>query len=472
VLCVNALTGSWWLLEGGLGAYVLGSILIGAQSMGHEYSHQTLGLLLSHPADRRRMLWTKFAVLAVLLAALAGLAYGVLFADPQSRLAELLSDPALLPLPLALGLFVAPWMTMLGRSALAGGVFTIALPGAIVVVCEAIGAIAYGVASSEVDAFRLAVWPKAVLALCASGAVLGWRTFMRLEATGGTGADIQLTGWRARRRRRVKAATWRILEKEFHLQQLPLVLVALYLATWTTVTAVEYYVPEFRGFPLIAATMLYLVLLSILMGSLASAEERRLGTLEWQILLPRAAWQQWLAKVGAVLALALTFGIGLPMLLVSMDPIGREIRDASDMWRQTSVLVVLLTAVSLYVSSSSASGLLALVLSFLAIGVFAIAPPIAERLADWTLSHPAVHSAGDTAVAPLRRFVGVWPIAEATGLILLGGFVVLSLWFGFQNHRSAERRRSAVVRQAICLAGYLVAGMTVWLGFVSLYYRF
>ena len=39
-------------------------------------------------------------------------------------------------------------------------------------------------------------------------------------------------------------------------------------------------------------------MLALLIGSLASAEERQLGTLEWQGLLPMASWKQWAAKVG------------------------------------------------------------------------------------------------------------------------------------------------------------------------------
>ena len=53
----------------------------------------------------------------------------------------------------------------------------------------------------------------------------------------------------------------------------------------------------------------------ILIGSLASAEERQLGTLEWQTLLPSPAWQQWAVKVGVTFGLALLLGVGLPALL-------------------------------------------------------------------------------------------------------------------------------------------------------------
>ena len=372
------------LVAAGVFAYAFGSIALGAQSMGHEYAHRTLGILLSQPTERRRVFATKLAVLATMLPVLAALAYGVLSrSDALGWSRQVTLYLALLPA--LCGLLVAPWLTMVGRSALAGVVFTIAIPGAMLVGCEAIGVMKYSAASAEVDVFRLAVWPNTVLALCACGAIFGWHRFMRLEAIEGSGAEIQLTRWFAVQRHRAGHPIWRLVQKEFHLQQLTLVLVGVYVAGWVTVSALKYFVPELRGFPIIPATMLYLALLAILMGSLASAEERQFGTLEWQILLPVAAWQQWLVKAGTVLALAFAFGIGLPALLIYIDPSASEFRDAVTVWRQTTILIVLLTTGSLYVSSLSTSGLRALVVSFPAIFVTAVLVTSTMNIVWWTL---------------------------------------------------------------------------------------
>lgn len=71
----------WWdLLDVGLFAYVAGSIAIGAHSVGQEYLYRTLPMLLSQPADRRRVYLIKFMVSAVMLLTLAALAAAV-FAD-------------------------------------------------------------------------------------------------------------------------------------------------------------------------------------------------------------------------------------------------------------------------------------------------------------------------------------------------------------------------------------------------------
>src|SRR5688572_20547112 len=57
----------------GLLAFVAGSVALGAMSIGHEYTYRTLPALLAQPISRARLLGTKLAVLALLLAGLSGL---------------------------------------------------------------------------------------------------------------------------------------------------------------------------------------------------------------------------------------------------------------------------------------------------------------------------------------------------------------------------------------------------------------
>ncbi len=114
---------------------------------------------------------------------------------------------------------------------------------------------------------------------------------------------------------------------------------------------------------LIPLTMLYGGLLAILMGSLASAEERHLGTLEWQTLLPSPAWQQWAVKVGVMFGLALLLGVALPALLGHAIAGAREY-PGRGCGGQVVPIMLLLTASSLYLSSLCKSGVGALVLSF------------------------------------------------------------------------------------------------------------
>jgi hypothetical protein len=77
-VCAAALVRDSRILALGILAFTLGSVALGAQSMGHEYSCRTLGLLLSQPSERARLFLIKFGVLAVMLVTLAAAAASAL----------------------------------------------------------------------------------------------------------------------------------------------------------------------------------------------------------------------------------------------------------------------------------------------------------------------------------------------------------------------------------------------------------
>jgi hypothetical protein len=85
--------------------------------------------------------------------------------------------------------------------------------------------------------------------------------------------------------------------------------------------------------PLLPLTMLYTGILAMLIGSLASAEERHLGTLEWQMLVSMPGWQQWLVKVGVVLMMVLLLCGALPAVLASLTSNRRRLRRAARLAR-------------------------------------------------------------------------------------------------------------------------------------------
>ena len=69
------------------------------------------------------------------------------------------------------------------------------------------------------------------------------------------------------------------------------------------------------------ATALYGVFIAMLLASSGAAEERALGTAEWQILQPYAFWKQWLTKVLTIGILTLLLGLVLPALLERVFPL-------------------------------------------------------------------------------------------------------------------------------------------------------
>lgn len=391
----------------GLVTYGVASVALGAMSIGHEFTLRTLPLLLSHPSRRARFFVTKLSVLAVMLLTLGGVAWGSVL-HPSSGIATFVV------LTVLCGLFVAPWLTMRCRNPIAGTVFTIPIPGWLWLFV--------GVFVGE--PLKLVVFRQVMLGLCAIAAVLAWRTFMRLEALEGRSTQIRWPMAAAGPApARDRHAIWLLVKKELGLQQLSFAVAAIYLLGALTVTLLGTSVPRFAEDPLAALTLLYSGLLAMLIGSLASAEERQLGTLEWHTLLPMASSKQWVVKAGVALALAQLLAVGLPLLVLLAFP------GAIGPLRITEwyvCVILLLTAGGLYVSSLCASGLRALLLS---------------------LSVPLL----------VMAFLSQVPVLLVSRVMFVpvAALMVVVLWCAWLNHRSFERGIVRLGLQVFCLAGCL-----------------
>jgi len=430
----------------GVLVYFLGSVALGAQSIGHEYTHHTLTLFLSQPARRGRLFLVKLTVLTTMLFTLAAVAWGVLFHPRDVLVARVWADSSrgLTPLTLALlcGLIVAPWLTMLCRSPLAGVVFTIVIPAWLWTLSQVLAAVKFGTTRTpEIVRFESAVFWTGMLGFCAIAAVLNWRMFSRLESDEAKDRDVQLPQWLRGRATTIAAApvararsqsSFRVLvKKELRLQQMTCVFTGLYLLICATLLFLRDVVPGFVGLPISAVTVLYTGCLAPMIGSLASAEERQFGTLEWQVLLPMATWKQWAVKAGTALSAAIVLLLGLPWLMSQMLPPGDHIPLSA--W--TAGTVVVLTTGSLYVSSVCGSGLRAFLLSLL---VMVVVGPLVARF-------------GSAVWWALRTG---WP-----AFIMATAFVALALRFGLVNHRSAERGAGRVWWQVSWMIGSMTLGV-------------
>lgn len=467
------------IIGAGILAYGLGSIALGAQSIGHEYSYRTLALLLSQPSDRRRLILLKFGVLISMLATLTVVAWSVLVNDNGEFIRGWTGhEPALLVVAALCSLFVAPWLTMLCRSTLAGMVLSVAVPGSLLVMGDVIGVAKYGFGGGAlIDRFKLAFLWWGMFVVCAVAAVSSWRMFIRLEAIDGRGPDVHLPQWlRGRIQTRDESSglvrrrhpVWLLARKELRLQQMTFVLVGLYILGWGTVSLLEHFIPEFPLIPLGALAVLYFGLLSILIGSLASAEERQLGTLEWQVLLPMATWKQWMVKVGTVLGLAALLGVGLPALLWFIGP-SSHYHELPGAWQMTAVVVVLLTTCSLYLSSVCSSGVRAMVLSLpVVVGALVFTQVVASTV-RWALYHPFVGSPGvlPRALRPTPPFKA---LTIYLALVMAAGLIALLLRLALINHRSAERSATRIWQQVIWIVGLVTLGAALLTGVWAFYY--
>jgi hypothetical protein len=208
----------------------LGVAALGALSIGHEYRHRTLSLLLSQPRSRARLFLVKQGVLAAMLLTLAAVAGAVV--DLRARESATL---AFALLPVLCGLFVAPWLTMLCRNPLAGTVFAVALPALLLIVSELLYVATYG-RGPGADVEMAIVW-RATLGLCAVAAVMSWRMFHAARVDRRPRPRRSITGLAPRTKHdehrgaglTKRRPLWLLIKKELWLQQTALAVAALWL---------------------------------------------------------------------------------------------------------------------------------------------------------------------------------------------------------------------------------------------------
>jgi hypothetical protein len=426
-----------------------GSITLGGLAFGHEYTCRTLTLLLAQPIDRRRTCATKLAALVAMVALLCLAAVLSAPGRPFQMFSAARGEArAMLIMAPLCGICLAPALSMLCRSALAGAVFTVAIPGLLMLIANIIATAWYGfVLTDAVNAFiSTFVW-RGVFIACAAGAIATWVLFVRLEAIEGH-AELQ---WPRRLRgdsslaapRKVPGALTALVRKELRLQQMTFVVVGLFILASAALWMLSRVNPEFWEVPIEAVAVLYGALLVVLIGSVASAEERQLGTLSSQLLLPIAARTQWAVKVATTLSLALVLGVGVPMLVTflfsySEEPTAWQPR----LVKETLAAAVLLTTCSLYVSSLSSSAVRAMVNS---IPVVIAGTVFVSAFAALVISIGyRVITDGDL----LRSF----ETSSRSLYIWLAVLVAaMFLWFAFSNHRSMERRAPRVALQVLAL---------------------
>ena len=414
--------------------FAYGAIFLGAQSVGHEYSHRTLTMVLAQPVSRARIYIVKLAALVVMLAILAAataLALG-------SGLRQLPSDlrTALVVLPVLGAILVAPLMTMIARSVL-GGAFMSCFAGGLVwlvLMIEAAWRLGGSVDGAGPEVLRNLQF--AVSALSAVTGALGWRRFIRLEALEGDVGAISFPHVLGRSGERCHSPWRALVGKELHLQQLTLGITLQYLVSWAVVSWVIRAVPAWSSFPLGAVTLVYCMILPVIVGAIASAEERQAGTHGWQLLQPVPAWQQWLMKLLVVFVLSGVCGIGLPLLLASLlqDEVTFEAAG------QVATVCLFLTSGALYVSTISTS----------AVRAVALAVPIGLGLG--LLLQTVGRTLGPSVFGSASDLVRLGWMAAFTSPAFVAIVTPLFLWFGFVNHSSTEQPLARAIAQGAAIA--------------------
>ena len=359
--------------------HCLACLWICANAFGSEFDHRTMGQLLVQPRSRGRIYLEKLGVAG----GIAGTAAVIFFLTPSGS--GVTGDPQILLL--ILGLASAPFFTLISRSTLAGFVFTLTVPMALYLILQTLLEVYHArvypdllYRSSEEQGV---LWVGGVIYLGAM-ALAGWRVFKRLEwREGGAGGSstlglYALTGAWDRllgRRWLGKPATAQLIRKELRLHVVPWLIAGILIGFWGLSLLIRKWAPESElG---VAASNPYTVTLYagilgvfifLVTGAGSIAEERVLGTLEWQWTQPIPMERQWRIKVGVATALALTLGLVLPAALVwlGFDAEALDTAFGQPDWEPIAAYaaaLVALFATSLYASSVSQSSMKAVALT-------------------------------------------------------------------------------------------------------------
>jgi hypothetical protein len=369
-------------------AHALGCLWLCANAFGSEYEHRTVGQWLVQPRSRGELFREKLGVAG----GIAGLS-AMIFLLTTSR--PLAGDPQFLAMilgPLILGLASAPFFTLISRSTLAGFVFTLAAPMALSLILQTLLDVYHArVHPDLLDRSReekALLWTGGVIYLGAT-ALAGWRVFRRLEwreggAGGGSTPGLHaLTGiwdrWLGRRWLG-QQATAQLIRKELRLHVVPWLVAGILVGLWGLSLLVRKWAPESELGQVMARPSngaLFAGILGafifLITGACAIAEERVLGTLEWQWTQPIPSVRQWWIKVGMATALALTLGLILPAALVWLGFDTEALRTTfGDLeWQPIATYALALGglfATSLYASSVSQSSMKAVALTPVLLG--------------------------------------------------------------------------------------------------------
>ncbi len=318
--------------------FFFGMILLAVDSFGREFSLGTFSSLMSQPMERREIWRTKITVLllgaAVIFAAYfvsCELRIHLMFTDKVTLAWRenqiyyfhhaMLASVAVLFVALAGGL----WTALLLRQISAAFWITFLTPVAILVTSTLCLPEKY----ADNGRFVAALLYGLAVIYTAAGFWLAHRLFHRAQDAAWTGGIISFSTWRyfstgkqtfvSERRRQPLAA---LLKKEFQLQSISLFCVGTLLVLHLLVFLLRttYVVSHKNTFAEGISDLFWTLwlIMPLIIGGTAVAEERKLGLAESQFCLPVARRTQFLIKFLPVMFFGTLLGGVMPMLLESL----------------------------------------------------------------------------------------------------------------------------------------------------------
>ncbi len=335
--------------------------MLAAAAFGREFNQRTFSLLLSQPVKRSQIWIEKTGVLCVLavLVLLAFLGCGIIlkrihpgaelsFAGPSAVWVTLVA--------VAGGLWTAPFF----RNAIASLWFTVLVPLTLaafvnLITDQAINETTGGQILIVIYTVGALAWSYRLFMTCEDTARFGQEISFRFRV--GSGTEVSAAGQRSEPRGPVAA----LVRKELYLQQIPLLTLAAATAVLLAIAVtirLSGHADEVRKYEWLSLGWTLMVLLMPpLIGAVAIAEERKLGTMDSHLALPVSrAWQwtvKWLVVHGLSLLVFCLAGALLAIVLgwIAGPAAGlHNIRD-QEFWRPLFWYTLAAATVSFYGSS-------------------------------------------------------------------------------------------------------------------------
>ena len=473
----------------GIGVFGVGCLQMALSVFGSEFEQRTINGLLVQPLPRGILFLEKMGMLGLLLLfACANMVVSFLPSpglNLNSDIALMISDIALMILLIPVFAFCSgPLFSLLSRSTQAGMIFTFGVPlilwlGATLTLQAVLRFLPPGV-SSEAGLHWL-LWIGTPVYLLVTSA-LGWRVFQRLEVRDGGAGGRSNTGLHpvSLPVDRLLAACLsgtsggaQLIRKELRLHVVPWLVAGIMVGLWILLLVLRLSVTEgdlamalndVSTITGIAGLLGIVILVST--GAACVAEERELGTLEWQLTQPVPLLRQWLTKVAVAAALALGLGVLLPATLVwaSFDPLKLH-QEFGGMYVAAAYagFLLMVFATSTYASSIARNTMMA-VGTAMGIGMGFVA---VYRLIGWASRAPLQRALSPTDVpvpapawAPSQALLeGIFAGFVMVAVVLL---VVALLWLGGRNCRRLVVSARDVSRQLVGVASGLVVVLGVF----------
>ena len=302
-----------------------GLTIMALTTIGRETSLNTFSLLLAQPAERMRIWQTKLSVLAFAFLTVFGVwlvAFGIAFMHSPVEVSDQSSSYHLFITIclIATATFTGGlWTTLLLRQLAAAFWLTLLVPA---VLSGTAGAF---LAQTESNNTVIAVLCVIFAIYSVGGFLFARRLFFRAQDAGWSGGVISLPEWKFFAARSGNAVSTRnrkpifaLLKKELQLHQVSLLGACVLLALHIFVIVLRKCHPFAKdsiGELLTSIFWMLWLVMPVIIGGMAVAEERRLGVMEGQLCLPVSRRIQFAIKSFRALFLGIFLGGVMPILL-------------------------------------------------------------------------------------------------------------------------------------------------------------